>query len=335
MIRPLSFLTIVLVAFASEAIAQDWTSDLFTEHEHDFGTVARAAKAEYEFKITNTTDQEIHIAGVRTSCGCTTPKITKETLAPGETGSILSVFNTRNFLGQRAATITVTFDRPTYREVQLRIRGYVRRDIVIDPGLVKFGTVTEGDEAEQTVKIDYAGRSDWKILDVVSTDDNIRAELVEKERTSGLASYELKVFLKPGTTSGYFNKELTIVTNDSRETSQRIPLLVEGRVAAGVTVSPASLYLGEMEMGQQVTRQFVVRANKPFKILNVAAKGSDEGLTFKADEESKALHVIVVTFSPQKPGKLEQQIKVETDLDGNTEATCTALADVTNQASLD
>lgn len=333
MCRSCSIVAVVVVMLANSAMAQSWTESLFAEREHDFGTCARAAKAEYEFKITNNTDKEIHLAGVRTSCGCTTPKITKDTLAPGEVGSILAIFNTRTHIGRRAATLTVTFDRPQYTEVQLRIKGYVRQDIVINPGVVRFGTVTAGEPAEQKVTIEYAGRDDWKILEVLPGDENLQVELKDKKRSNGNIAYELAVKLKPEAANGYFSKELTLVTNDRRAESQRIPLLVEGRIAAGVTVSPASLYLGDMQMGEEVTRQFVVRAREPFKIKNVSAADSQGTLKFESDEEAKTLHVITVTFNPNQPGKIEQKISIETDLDGAHEAACTALANVTERAS--
>jgi hypothetical protein len=333
MFRAYSIVAVGIVLLANSAMAQSWTEKLFAKHEHDFGTVARAAKAEYEFKITNNSDKVIHLAGVRTSCGCTTPKITKETLAPGEVGSILAIFNTRTHIGHRAATLTVTFDRPNYTEVQLRIKGYVRQDIVINPGVVRFGTVVAGEPAEKKVTIEYAGRGDWKILEVLSGDENMQVELKDKKRNNGNIAYELAVKLKPEAANGYFSKELTLVTNDRRVESQRIPLLVEGRIEAGVTVSPASLYLGDMQMGEEVTRQFVVRAREPFKIKNVSADNAQGTLKFQADDEAKTLHVVTVTFNPNQPGKLEQKISIETDLEGANLAACTALANVTERAS--
>ena len=100
------------------------------------------------------------------------------------------MFNTGSFLGQRHATITVTFDRPQYAEVQLDIRGYVRRDVIVDPSLIQFGAVQQGAGAERQVKVTYAGRSDWKITDVRSRSPWLEAELDEVRRTAGQVSYE-------------------------------------------------------------------------------------------------------------------------------------------------
>ena len=44
---------------------------MFKVTEHDFGTVARGAKAEYRFVFENLYMEDVHIAGAYSSCGCT------------------------------------------------------------------------------------------------------------------------------------------------------------------------------------------------------------------------------------------------------------------------
>ena len=75
-----------------------------------------------------------------------------------EKGAIVAHFNTDSFLGQRGATLTVTIDQPFYAEVQLHVRGYIRSDVVVEPGSVQFGSIDQGTAAEQTVAVNYAGR---------------------------------------------------------------------------------------------------------------------------------------------------------------------------------
>ncbi|MFM8401774.1 MAG: DUF1573 domain-containing protein, partial [Pirellula sp.] len=64
----------------SPAEAQEWVRKLFKETHHDFGTVSRNAKAEHSFVIENCFEEDVHIASVRSSCGCTSPVATKPTL---------------------------------------------------------------------------------------------------------------------------------------------------------------------------------------------------------------------------------------------------------------
>ena len=62
-------------------------------------------------------------------------------------------------------------------------------------------------------------------------------------------SYDLQVFLKPDAPSGTISEQLTLLTNDQR--SPEVPLDVEGRVVAELTVSPASLLMGVLEPGPE------------------------------------------------------------------------------------
>jgi len=48
-----------------------------------------------------------------------------------------------------------------------------------------------------------------------------------------------------------------------------MPVLVEGRIVSGITVSPASLFMGVLQPGEQVTKQLVIKGKKPFRILSI------------------------------------------------------------------
>ncbi len=145
----LSLLTsiVLMLAFDSPASGQSWADKMFDVKKHDFRTVGRGTKAEYHFDFTNVYEEDVHVSAVRTSCGCTTPSLTQETLTTHETGSVIATFNTNTFIGQKAATITVVFDRPKYAEVQLKVSGFIRTDITFDPPEVNYGelAVRSGD----------------------------------------------------------------------------------------------------------------------------------------------------------------------------------------------
>lgn len=307
------------------ASGQEWARKMFKVTSHDFGSVARGAKAEYLFELQNIYEEDVHISGVRSSCGCTTPSITKDTLKTWNKGGILAAFNTRSFLGQRSATITVTIDKPFFAEVQLTVEGYIRSDVVFNPGAVSLGTVDMGAGAERKVAVNYAGRADWKILDVRSANPHFEVELKETERTGGRVGYEMTVRLKPDAPAGFIQDELTIVTDDQR--MRNIPLAVEGNVAAALTLSPASLFLGVLEPGQSVTKQLVVQGKEPFTITDV--KCDDPSFEFKIPSEPKKLHLVPVVFTAgDKPGNISKVIEIATDLHGGATAHCSASATI-------
>ncbi|MGE0608453.1 MAG: DUF1573 domain-containing protein, partial [Pirellulales bacterium] len=166
----------------SLGLAQEWARKMFDSTEIKFGAVARGAKVEHRFTITNLYEEDVHISNVRSSCGCTTPTVDKRDLKTFEKTELVAVFNTRTFEGDKNATVTVTFDKPFSAEVQVQVSGYIRKDVVLDPGLVDFGAINQGTPVEKRIVVNYAGRSDWKITDVQTANDRITAQLTETSR---------------------------------------------------------------------------------------------------------------------------------------------------------
>ena len=233
------------------ASAQEWAKKMFTVTSHNFGTVAKGSKTEYRFVFRNIYKEDLHVVGVRTSCGCTSPEITRRDLKTHETSEIIAKFNTRTFLGQHGATLTVTFDKPFYAEVQLRVAGNIRGDVTFDPPFVDLGNVDLGKGAERMIRVTRVGSSPWEIKDVRSANAAFEVALSKPTVAAAQTTYDLTMRLKPDAPAGYVKGQLILVTNDPRAT--QIPMDVEGRVVAEVTVSPQLLSLGAVPPGGQVT----------------------------------------------------------------------------------
>jgi hypothetical protein len=259
--------------------------------------------------------EDVHVVDVRTSCGCTTPRVENDYLKTYDKGAIVAHFNTDTFLGQRGATLTVTIDKPFYAEVQLHVRGYIRSDVVVEPGSVQVGSIDQGTNVDQSVTVSYSGRDDWQVVGVKSSNPHITAQVAETGRSDGQVSYALKVHLDKNTPAGYLNDHLMLLTNDS--SGEQIPVLVEGRVMPSVTVSPAALFMGVVQPGQKITKQLVVKSKKPFRILGVACQ--DKSFHFDTSKETtaKELHLIPVTFTAgTDAGKIAKTIRIMTDQGG-------------------
>ena len=297
---------------AAPVSAQDWAEKMFNKMEHDFGTVARGADTVYRFEVTNLYKQPMTITGVTSSCGCTSPSVEHGTFKTYEKAYIVAKFNTHSHIGRKGATLTIRFAPPYQAEVQVRVHGNIRGDVVFQPGAVQFGSVDQGTKKEQRINVTYAGRSDWQIVDVTNDNDNFEVELEETARSGGKVSYGLTVRLKDKIGPGYIKDQLTVVTNDGRADSQRIPLFVEGRVVPEISVTPEALDLGDVEPGQTITKKLIVRGKQPFRILDVQC--GDDCFTFKTDEESKPLHFVELTYRPgDRIGAVKVPVEITTD----------------------
>lgn len=321
--RSIRFLlaTCLLASASGQCLAQSWAKQMFEKTSHDFGTVARAAKTEHVFRFTNRTNRDVHIRGVRVSCGCTTPKVETYTVKSGEKGAIRAVLNTRSYKGSVKATITVVFDRPYYTEVQLSVKGYVRRDVVLNPGGADFGSVCQGKGAERKIDLQYAGRNDWQIKAIRSPEPHITVRATQTRRAYGRVGYDLLVRLSADAPAGFINTEITLETNDWR--LKTVPVSVTGRVSSALTVSPALLYLGNVKAGGEATARLVVRGTEAFRVSRVEC--DDPRLAFEIGDEAKQLHFIPITFkADSETGKISQQIQIHTDLLGGEVAEVTA-----------
>jgi len=315
----------LLVSAASPVLADSWAVRMFDATQHDFGKVARGAKVEYHFKFRNLYVEDVHIASIRSSCGCTSPSVTQDTLKTYDEAAVIAHFNTDTFLGQRGATLTIVFDKPFYAEVQLRVDGYIRSDVVLSPPGVDFETLDFGQSGERELTVTYAGRSDWRITGVKSSSDFLEAETAELGRGNGQTRYGLKVRLKPGAPAGYLKEQIILLTNDAR--APELPVDVEGKLAAPLVVSPSSLFLGIVQPGQTVTKQLVVQGRRPFRITGVTA--SDSSLTFKTTDAAKVVHLVPVTFTAgNEAGNVNYRIEIQTDLGAEVMGEVTAYAQV-------
>ncbi|MCS7306477.1 MAG: DUF1573 domain-containing protein [Thermoguttaceae bacterium] len=301
------------------ALAQDWAKRMFDHTSADLGTVARGAKIEHIFTIENIYVEDVHIASIRTTCGCTIPSIEKKLLKTYEKVPLRIELDTKNFSGRKDVTITVQFDQPFPAEVSLYVSVFIRTDVVFNPGSVQFGSVPQGKPAEQKLSVVYAGRPDWRILRVESPKPYLEARLKEVARlldpTLGATrvTYDLWVRLKPEAPAGRILEYLLLTTDDPNPKSAQIPLVVEGTVVPPLAVSPSPLNMGPVPAGSTVTKPLVLQARQPFRILAVEADPPE--FLASPPQAAKPVHVLPIQFTAgQQTGKVSGRIRIQTDL---------------------
>ncbi|MFN3189206.1 MAG: DUF1573 domain-containing protein [Aureliella sp.] len=298
---------------ATSSVPSNWLSKAIAPEErtHDFGTVARAAKTEHRFVITNTSGRDMHLRSVRASCGCTTPIIeTQDVIKPGEQGTILARFNTGTFTGRKKATLTVTIDQPYLTELQLNVGGYIRSDVVVNPGSVMFGDVSEGEAKEIEVTVDYAGRNDWRIEGVDSNSKFITTSFEEKSRGGGRVAYTVRAEISADAPRGLLRDQLVLRTNDRRLTT--VPVELTAEVRSPIQLSPKEFALGTVKKQESISQRLVIKGKKPFKILEITSPHAE--IRFDPIEEPKPAHLVNIELEPTSIGEIAGKILVRTDL---------------------
>jgi hypothetical protein len=315
LISLISISVVLGVVSSGRGQEEDWAKAMFSETSHDFGVVAAGAKVEYKFTIENIYEEDAHIASVQSSCQCTSAKIDKQTLKTWEKAVLTVSINTdsRQFFGRKDATITVKFDLPFPALVQVHSHAYIRRDVVVQPGDVQFGSVSQGTAAKQIVSVSYAGRDDWKIEKVDCANPYLDCQATETLRGGGLVKYNLSVTLKSDAPIGYIHDQIILVTNDVNARSARVPVAVEGVISSLLSVRPSPLFMGTVESGQSQTVPLVIQSKIPFHITSVRC--SDPRFQCKVpDGEAKLVQLLPVTFNTtDAAGKITGKIHIETD----------------------
>jgi hypothetical protein len=294
----------------------DWTAVFFDHTSHDFGVVPRGAKLEHRFVVENFFDDDLEIQSVSTSCGCSRPQVSQRRLKTLEKAEISAGLDTHGALGQRDVIVKVVFAPPFGAEVQLHLRAFIRTDVVVEPGAVQFGVVTEGTAVEKSLTVDHIGGGDWRIERVECANPHITASIAETKRAPGIVSYSISAKLKEDAPRGYVRDQLVLVTNDPHARTSHVPITVDGLVVAALSTS--SLWMGIAESGQPVTRNLVVHGRTPFHI--VAVRSGDVRFQCNRPVEASRYHILPVTFLEKGTSATTRHvatnIRIETDLPG-------------------
>ena len=298
--------------YGSAPAVLPWYQTLTDQREHDFGTVARASKQVHVFEFENTTGEDLLLNNVRTSCGCTKPQILTQHVKPGQVGQVQATLDTLKFYGQRGATLSVSMQKlgqfTEFAELQLAVKGTIRRDVVVSPGMFDFQDVNISEPAKRTAKLWYAGKADWKILDVKSTNPNLKIDFNELERdpAAGKVIYELSVNLDEGQPAGQFLDNLTIITNDPATSG--LPVEVCGTINTVISVAPIAL--GVVNQGQVIEKKLIVRSPTPISIDQI--QSSCDKIQFEPSEGKKTLHILKYSFDTSEPTDVQETVTIST-----------------------
>ena len=298
----------------SNVIQQHWTQQIASENRaHNFGTVPSFSKQEHVFEIKNPFEHPLYLIGVRASCGCTKPSLLTNTILPGETGKVMAKYDTKNFRGDKKATISVSVrrDQPYYEtgEIQFKVTGNIRRDVVVTPETVAFTNVTFGETSKRTVQILYAGNPNWKIEKVTSSNPNIKISTKELQRNPATRRVDYELILELGDEQkvGSFLDQIVLTTNDTN--NKTLAVNVNGNVHSVVQVAPVKL--GVLTQDQKIEKRLIVRGTRPFAIENVAS--SDARIQFSPSSGSKTLHILTYSLDTSMVGQIKSSINIATD----------------------
>lgn len=99
---------------------------VFEKTSHDYGVIFAGDNVEAIFKFKNEGKSPLIINNVVASCGCTSPKWSKDPVMPSQSGEIKITYNT-NIISDIKRSITVSTNDPEKPRIVLMLTGKVIR----------------------------------------------------------------------------------------------------------------------------------------------------------------------------------------------------------------
>jgi hypothetical protein len=327
---PLTLLAFGL--FALTAAGQEhvpWANKFFTGKGsnappvvvHDFGTLPKGTKRTHRFQLTNIYAIPIQVTEPQPSCGCISVLEYTAKMAPLETGFIDVMIDTSRVDGKKEVLLPVYFEgkdpktnQPFWSQAKVEIRAVSRADIMVNPGVVEFRVVPAGKAAAQKVLVTYNGsQRDWKIDRTGRREEmfDIKVEQVEVPRAR--IAFQVTATLKPTAPPGAFNEVIVLETNDRN--APVLNLNVTGTVQSPLSVVPGDkVRMGPVKVGEKLTRQVTLQADKDFKVVAVDGQGDGVAALYVGPRQARKVQGITIEFAPEAAGPVKKVLTIKTDV---------------------
>ena len=144
---------------------------------------------------------------------------------------------------------------------------------------------------------------------------------------------EIKVTYSSGKRRGQQSKSIQVLSNDPEK--PKVSLKVKGLVKEAVVCEPNRLNFGKVLQGETQTKQVGIKPGEGEKAKVTDVNITTEYLTAdlsKKKEEGEELYVVDVTLSPNTPrGRVNGQLKIQTDNENAKEITISVTATITGE----
>ena len=180
----------------------------------DIGKIRQQETKDVLFRLRNTTQNDLSLESVHTSCGCTEWHLDKRQLESGETAELSVTFSSGQARSKLGAIIRVFYKNLDTNEsgnVFLELIADIQPDYDISPQSLDF---TEGKESEQYISLTPRYAEDIRGLDVSCTRSYYEVEIVKSEPGESVVKV---TFLPEKKLSGEKSAILELKTSSERQ----------------------------------------------------------------------------------------------------------------------
>lgn len=201
------------------------------EPVYDFGSALSTAAVTHSYVFKNTGKLTLTISGARASCGCTVAKVAKDTIPPGEEGTIDVTFNLVGRLGYQLKTITVTCNDPDQPNPVLTLKGTVIKPVWASPAALYMGRIATPEARQATFSVEsdqpMTVKSWWTTGASATVEYLGAADGMESRR------HDFRLTVEAPGAEGPFNGDVRVETDDVRQPEVVIPYTGYWAIPAG------------------------------------------------------------------------------------------------------
>lgn len=192
------------------------------EHESiDLGRVVAGKPINAVFTFKNIGDTELEITAVRSSCGCAKAEAKETKLAPQQSSTITTVFNTSGYKGNVSKIVSITTNDPERANISLSFKAEVVPLATLKPERLNFGSLKVNQSRTHRLFV-YPG--DIKTFTITKVIPSAHASASSfKKITAETGDYwEVTALVKAGNEPGRIMEWLDIVVGSDENNKARI-----------------------------------------------------------------------------------------------------------------
>ncbi len=239
---------------------------MFEQQVHDFGQVPPHSKHTCGFRFTNTGSGVLKIGKIKSTCGCTVPRLDKVEYAPGESGTIKVTYSTGSRAGAVSKHVYVNSNDKKNHRVKLTIKATIALKVEYQPQSFRLSLKKEN-AGLKPITLRSTDKQKFSVKSFKATSDCITAVF---DPTAEADSFVLqpKGDVEKLKTISYGSIDFELTHPDCKKVSIRF------NVQKRFTISPHRISLYDVKAGQATKRKLLIVNNfgEDFEIDSTLSK---------------------------------------------------------------
>ena len=340
-------LILLSVLYTGLGFAQVKTSDIvFDSKNVDFGDIfVENGIVTAKYKFTNNSSNKFIIRDIDAACGCTNPRSSKDTFAPGESGTISAEFNPKGMLGQVSKWVYVrgvftdgyqielNFDANIKSIAQRNTGAYFRGEfgyLLVDRIALAWGSRDKTTSFSDSITLTNDGYNNILVKRFDKSPSFIKGINFPISIAAGESKVlHIEINLAAVDTIGSYSDQLNLITTDKFFPKKQISYAVnfeenfdnwekkDKKKAAHIKLSTDIVQMGKLKSGGIKTKTITISntGKSPLKLLRIDTDCSCALLTTnkKVLQPNETMTVSVRFDSLYKEGTQSKVISIYTN----------------------